>query len=58
MYDVIIAGLLKADADVLYYFAMNQEEMAFKVLQERVYPAMQILREAGVPLPRLYGREA
>lgn len=45
--------LIKADCDAYYFFLLNKKEYAFKVLQERVYPAIHLLQSQGIQIPKL-----
>jgi hypothetical protein len=53
-----IQSLIKGDADAYYYQLLNNKEYAFKVLQERVYPAIHFLQSQGIQIPTLLSTKA
>lgn len=52
-YTHTLQSLLKADCDAYFYQLKNEKEYAFKVLQERVYPAIHHLQAQGIEIPTL-----
>ena len=57
-YTHTLQSLNKADCDAYYYFQSNNKEYAFKVLQERVYPAIHHLQSQGIQIPTLLSTKA
>ena len=60
-YTHTLQTLNKADCDAYYYFSLNThtgKELAFKILQERVYPAIHFLQSQGIQIPTLLSTKA